>query len=77
MLLTSRCRDTATKRDEGDDVLAEERAHALNEFPPDTRVTANEGVHANEDRTTDPGLGHARRGERVHERQDRGRIVDL
>ena len=63
--LTSGRRDAPAERDKGNDVFTEERTHALDQLPPNARVTADEGVHADEDGAADPRLWHARGSERV------------
>lgn len=65
--------DTAAQRDKRDDVLAKEGVHALDELPAYTGVSADQGVHAHQDGTADPRLGHARRRERVEKWEGGGR----
>ena len=63
--LTSRRGDASTERNERNNILTEEGTHSLDQLPADARVSADEGVHANEYGPTYPGLGHARRSEWV------------
>ena len=51
---TSRSRNTTTERNDWDDILAKELAKGGDKFPTDTRVTANERVHANKDGSAYP-----------------------
>ena len=58
--LTSGRGDASTERNERNNILTEEGTHSLDQLPADARVSADEGVHADEYGPTDPRLGHAR-----------------
>lgn len=54
MVLTSRRGDAATQGDKRSDVFAQQMAHLFDEFHADTRMATNQGVHADQDGTSDP-----------------------
>lgn len=57
---TSGGRYTPAKGNNGSNIIVEKLLHLFDEFPPDTRMPTNEGIHAYQDRSTDPGLRHGR-----------------
>jgi len=49
----------------------EECGHFLDEFPSDARVTTNQRIEADKDRSTNPRLWHASRSEGIKEGKGR------
>jgi len=50
-------------------MFAEQMTHLLNEFQTDTRMAANQGVHANQDGTSNPRFRHGGMAEGVEKRE--------
>lgn len=75
--LTTGGRDTTPQRNQWGDVLPQESTHLLNQLPPNTRVSADERVHTDEDGTAHPCFWHAGRLEWVSQRQSRERRISL
>jgi len=50
-------------------MFAEQMAHLLDEFQTDTGMATNQGVHADQDSTSDPRFRHSGMAEGVEERK--------
>jgi len=54
VVLTSRRRNAAAQGHKRGDMFAKQMAHLFDKFDTDTGMATNQGIHANQDGTSDP-----------------------